>query len=468
MEALRRFVRWDVRIGDTIIARSSPPGRSARALVRLSGPLAHEAVDALSSGGCAGREGSEWGTRVGAEARVAIVQLRLSDRACLPVLSARWFAPRSATGEAVCEVLLPGNPVLVERVIDALIAGVAGRAGGVRRAEPGEFTARAFMNGRVDLVQAEGIARTIAARSEEERLAASRLLSGEAGGRVRRWSNEIATLLALTEAGIDFTDQEDVVAIGPDELARRIAGVLSQIDEVLSGVGAREHREHRARVVLVGRPNAGKSTLFNALLGRTRAVVSERSGSTRDVLAEELDLSGDRPGAGVIELCDVAGLEAAGTVQEGGQRAAMEAIEGCDAAVLCEPSGAFAALESSLGEVLRGTPLVRVRTKADLPAARGGMIGGLEVCALDGYGMAALRCSLAEVTAGGVEGDVLPRHAAAMEAASDALARVRDAHGAEITAAWLRDALDALGAITGRTTTEEVLGRVFAVFCVGK
>lgn len=459
-----------MRVGDTIIARSSPAGRSARAVVRLSGPMALGVVER-----CVGVEPSE--VRAAGEAgraRVGPGKLGLGGRLGLACVVMRWKGPGSATGEDVCEVLVPGNPALVERVIERLIEV---GDGAVRRAEAGEFTARAFLNGKLDLLQAEGIARTIAARREAELAAAARLTGGEAGARVRRWTDELTTLLALTEAGIDFSDQEDVVAIAPEALRRRAATVVREIDGVLVGAATREHVERRARVVMVGRPNAGKSTLFNALLGRGRAVVSERAGSTRDVLVEELDLSGERAGAGVIEVCDVAGVVeggADGAGREGesaraAQAAARGAIASCDAVVVCEPSGAFAAIESSLGELVRGKPVVRVRTKADLPMTRGGVIGGLEVCALDGYGMAALRRALAEVTAEGrVEGDVLPRHAAAMESARDSLARVNGAHGAEITAAWLRDALDALGAITGRTTTEEVLGRVFAVFCVGK
>lgn len=407
----------------------------------------------------------------------------------LPVLVTSFTAPRSATGEDVAEILLAGNPALVERLIEAIIAT---DPQSIRRAEPGEFTARAYLNGRLDLVQAEGVARLIAARSGAELEAASRLASGEAGARVARWGDELVTLAALTEAGIDFTDQEDVVPIAPGELAMRLAALLGAIDGVVGGTGSREHREQMPRVVLVGPPNAGKSTLFNALLGRERAVVSDVPGSTRDVIAESLDLSRDEPGAGTVELCDLAGLDRAFSRATGAgsaarpdasssavaQAAARGAIAVADAIVLCDPAGGFETLASMLPEAAGRTPRLHVRTKADLVLDRGFGVESLGVCALDGWHVGALRRAIADLVSGSLSAasDILPRHRAALV---ETAAAIRDALGVidpdaralrapELVASALRRALDTIGQIGGRTTPEDILGRVFAAFCVGK
>lgn len=482
-----------MRLDDTIVARSSPPGRSARALIRLSGPASHRALDALLSPHGVGSS------------------ISLGQGPRLPVRAVRFHAPRSATGENVAEILLPGNPALVERVIDALIAAAPET---LRRAEAGEFTARAFMAGRLDLVQAEGIARMIAARSEAQRHTAARLLSGQTGRRFAEWSDRIAELLALTEAGIDFTDQDDVVAIAPSVLAERIAAMRVEMNELLRQSAPAEHREARPRAVLVGVPNAGKSTLFNALLGRERAVVSDVAGSTRDVLGERLDLSADVPGAGEIDLVDLAGLDLgdadlstaggrpgpdppAGGHESGAsaaRRSALAAIASADVLVLCDPRGRFEELMAALPEPARSTPTLRVRTKADLPAPHRLDTGSplvehagppppstaVPVCALDRWNLPVLRRALADLIAasdpGTCESDVLPRHRAAIAQTHAAIvvaaSLVDPAAPAparpELIAAALRRALDGIGQITGATAPDEILGRIFATFCVGK
>ncbi|MEZ6234033.1 MAG: GTPase [Phycisphaerales bacterium] len=478
-----------MRIGDTIVARSSPPGRSARALVRVSGPGAHAAIARLIEADA--DDPFERPTTRGDHAPGAHpARLRLwrgSSAATLPVLITRFTAPRSATGEDVAEVLLPGNPALVERLLDAIIS-IDPEA--IRRAEPGEFTARAFLGGRLDLVQAEGVARLIAARSGADLEAAARLASGEAGARIARWSDELGTLAALTEAGIDFTDQEDVVPIAPGDLAARLVDLLGAIESLVEGAAPREHREQMRRLVLVGPPNAGKSTLFNALLGRERAVVSDVPGSTRDVIAETLDLSRDVPGAGAVELCDMAGLDGAfsralGAGSDGrsdatssavAQAAARVAIAGADALVLCDPAGGFEALASMLPREASRTQRLHVRTKADLVLDRGSGVESLGVCALDGWHVGALRRAIADLACGASASDVLPRHRAAL---AEATVAIRDALGVidpdarslaspDLVASALRRALDAIGGISGRTTPDDILGRVFAAFCVGK
>ncbi|MCW5777709.1 MAG: 50S ribosome-binding GTPase, partial [Phycisphaeraceae bacterium] len=226
----------------------------------------------------------------------------------------------------------------------------------------------------------------------------------------------------------------------------------------------------RATVALVGPPNAGKSTLFNALLGRRRAVVSDVAGTTRDALREPLDLSQDAPGAPAVDLLDLPGLDgvAHGPIDAEAQRAARLVLRGADAIVHCDPGGRFAPIEGEPS----GAPIIRVRTKADLPASDG---GGLPVCALDGWNLGPLRRAIAD-SVGAPAGTMLPRHrrglAFALRGLEDAGSlTANDAHslGApELVADALRSALDAIGELTGRVTPDDVIGRVFASFCVGK
>jgi len=439
--------------GDTIVAVASGPARSARAIVRLSGPLTRAALALVLEEPADGR---------GARAVRVRVTTAFGDRS-IAARALLFAAPRSFTGEDCAELILPGHPALLERTVDRLL-----RCPGVRPAQPGEFSARAFLNGKLSPEQAEGIAAVIAARSSAELATAQRLLSGELGAEYRRLADDLAHALALVEAGIDFTDQEDVVAIAPSDLRARLAGLRAAIDGLI-GPGSRTERDSgEVRIVLVGPPNAGKSTLFNALLGRERAVVSDEPGTTRDAVAEPIDFDGARWGLRRAVLVDLAGLDESlalrSALDSAGQRAAGEAIEGADVLVLCDPAGRFAmpAIEP------RERPVVRVRTKADLPGAAD---GGLAVCALDGWNLGALRRAIADAAgaAQGGPGDLPARHRAALLGGA---ASLDEALGSvdrpELCAASMRSALDRLGEISGAIPPDDVIGRIFASFCIGK
>lgn len=379
-----------------------------------------------------------------------------------------YAAPHSYTGEDTIEFLLPGNPALLERVLARLT-----ESEGVRRAGPGEFTARAYLNGRLSLDQAEGVAMTITARNEEELNAAQRVLRGAAGARYDAIAESIAQALALVEAGIDFTDQEDVVAIAPNELCDRLTVIATSLQECLGGIPQRE-RSGTARVVLVGRPNAGKSTLFNALLGRERAVVSDVAGTTRDAVVERVDLSDAAPGAGEIELVDLAGLDESLThgIDHASQAAALRAIGEADAIIHCDPDGRFDVKFES-----PHAPTLRVRTKADLPTSSP-MREELAVCALDGWNLSALKRAIADAAGGSASSAMAARHSEALRNANRTIIDARDRVSAqqdvrhledvEILAMNLREALDHVGSITGRVTPDDVIGRIFASFCIGK
>lgn len=454
-----------MRSGDTIVAVASPPGRSLRALVRVSGPGAPVALARLGAGGS-----GTWARGCSAE------RLEIGGPARLPALVARLCAPASYTGEHVAEIGAPGSPVVVERLV-ASILGAGDACHPVRPAQPGEFSLRAFLNGRISIEQAEGVALTIGARTRAELGAARALVSGEAGARWRALGEELATLLALVEAGVDFTDQEDVRPIEPAALGVRLERVRVALDAQLAGAGAVRRPDHRPVVVLAGAPNAGKSTLFNALLGRRRAVVSPAPGATRDVIREELDLSGGlraAPGSQVVvTLTDLAGLDAAlaerSAIDADAQRRAREEVERADVVVWCDPTGRFR-------DAGAGRAALRVQTMADLPGA-GAARSAMSVCALDGAGLGALRRAIADAAAGASSGGeltLLARHAHALRAtlahveSGAGLVATRGLASPELVGAELRLALDALGEITGRVPPDDVIGRIFASFCVGK
>lgn len=454
--------------GDTIVALASAKGRSGRAIVRISGAQTRDVLDAMSV------DGSFTFARGCRRIRLAL------GSGALPALALVYEAPRSYTGEDAADLLVVGNPHVADRLLDALCA-----IDGVRFAEAGEFTARAFLNGKVSVDEAEGVGAIIAASSESERRAADLLLRGETGSMMRAWAGEVAAMLALVEAGIDFTDQEGVVAISAGDLAARL-GSLAEVMRTRLGDARRESRTGLPRAALVGPPNAGKSTLFNALLGRERSVTSGAAGTTRDAIVERCDLThwaGPLAGGAhpVVELVDLAGLDEAlasrSVVDTLAQRAAVSAIEGADVLVLCDPTGRFNA--ASWGAPIpERVPAIRVRTKADVPGAPGRE--GLGVCALDGANLGPLARAIVDATfASGVgSSDLTPRYASAASRATVALDRalglVCDApesgalHDAELVADALREALDSLGDVVGEISPDDVLGRIFSTFCVGK
>ena len=461
---------------DTIVALSSGWARSPRAVIRLSGSgtrvLCGQLLDRIPE--CAGA--------------VAPARFRLSDRASLPCLVIRYDGPRSYTGEDAAEILIPGNPLLIERVLARLISLPPPHS--AREAQPGEFTARAFLNGKMTLDQAEGVAALIAAGTERQLDAAASLLSGAAGTRYRMWANETATLLSLVESGIDFTDQEDVVPIAPAELSRRLGALIQDIHTTLGSAAGAEEHAGAPRVVLVGPPNAGKSSLFNALLGRRRALVSPLAGTTRDAIVEPLDLARDVPCGPVVTLVDLAGLEdgetdhlsPGGVIDQAARAQAIAEIRRAQVVVLCDPTGRFDSNLAFSATIPAGATMIRVRTKADLPSSpRPRAPDAIGVCSLDGWNLSVLRRAIADASwsAGNASGEwLLPRHRRALAATCFHLDAARSAIGhrnaaqqlaaPEVVAGELRGAMDQLGELAGRVSPDDIIGRVFATFCVGK
>ncbi len=446
--------------GDTIAAVASPHARSARGLIRVSGLGTRAVLGAL-----AGERDLSRGIRA--------VMLKLTDSIRIPVNLAFFPGPSSYTGEDSAEIQCPGNPALIERILSRLI-----QTHGVRAAQGGEFTARAYLADRLTLEQAEGVAAIIAARNGAELAAAREVLGGASGARWRAWMEECATLLALVEAGIDFTDQEDVVAISPANLRAKLMVLARAIDVEIGPQRVAESGRTLSRVVLFGSPNAGKSTLFNRLLGRRRAVESPTAGTTRDALAETLDLSSDVPGAASVELVDIAGFDGPGThaigeTQAATQETAVQSVREADVVLHCDPRGAF----DTPAELGPRCAIIKVRTKADLNEITRVGPDVISVCAIDGCNIDTLRRAIAQAAwkAADTPAMLVPRHRRALLKSLEAMREALGAVGAqprvtnpEIVAGSLRVATDALGELLGRISPDEVLGRIFASFCIGK
>jgi tRNA modification GTPase len=442
---------------DLIVAAATGTGGVA-AVVRASGATAFDAL------GRWGREGPVQPRRCVVP---AVVRLPAGE---LPCVAACMPGPGSYTGEDTVEWIVPGHPDLVEMVVRAVLAAVPG----ARRARPGEFTLRAFETGRLTLEQAEGVAASIAARTDAELRAAGHLREGGLGRAVDAALERLADLLALVEAGIDFTDQEDVVAIGAGELRAGLAAVQAALRSLVDGTVPLERLAAAPMVVLSGAANAGKSALFNALLGHDRAVVAPVAGTTRDALVEPWRVSA---ASGVIEvlLVDAPGrLEAAAEIDRLGQVMRESVLERASLTLSCSPDG--------MGHE-EGDAVIRVRTKSDLELG-GAPAREILTSTRTGAGLQELarvvaeRAALIGACAAGEAPALARRHrdlvteaVAHLDAARAALEGDAD-HAAptrpELVSAALHGAVESLGGIRGRLAPDDILGRIFGRFCVGK
>ena len=421
----------------TIVAVSSPGGKSSHALVRASGAHAWSGAKKL-------------GLQI--QRRKLVKGIVSLAETTLPVLVGSFPATESFTGQDTVEIHLPNNKTLVDTVLQKLIVATKGRF-----AEAGEFTARAFLHGNISLSSAEGVCATISANNEAELQGAALLRGGALARATEPISTEITRALALVEAGIDFTDEEDVIAISDIELQRVIQNCTDQIRSILNGKIAMESLQNLPHVVLAGNTNAGKSTLFNALLGKKRAVISNVSGTTRDVIAEPTLFGGKE-----ALLIDVAGHEIANDeLSSSMQLAARRAIDSADIVLWCvAPSGCDATQQNNT---------IIVHTMGDLPASHTSAVS-----AATGKGIRELIQKISNLLNESPSPRIdalalLPRHVSSLERALNELHEAfQQITTPELTAASLREALNAIGTITGQVTPDEIIGEVFSTFCVGK
>ena len=505
---------------DTIAAISSAVGPGARIIVRITG---------ASCFSVAAQIGVPSETIAGSARHSTIRFAELQ----FPAWVYGFRGPRSYTGEDLIEFHIPGSPVLAKMLLQELFRL------GARPAEPGEFTARAYFNGRMDLTAAEGVAATITAGNEQELSAARKLLAGELARRLAPAMELLADTLALVEVGIDLSE-EDVSFLSAGETEHRLRRADEILEKLLTESSRFERLAHEPQVVLVGRPNAGKSTLLNALAGRERAVVSPVPGTTRDVISADVTLK-----RGVIRLTDVAGIDedtqpAFDDIDRQMREHALRAVDAADVVALVRDS-----TDDRPPLQTRRAPALVIHTKSDLlatsgtpgessrgTAAPGGVDCGtaapgcdsyveqppsavfdrrskffanrsklsarggshpkaaaaqtnahssaetaaeIVVSALTGSGLTALRDRLDSLCFGESYANaglaLNLRHVRAVTDARESLRRAlshSDGAGPEILALEIREALDYLGSVLGRLTPDDVLGRIFSGFCIGK
>ena len=440
---------------DTIAAVASPPGFGFRGIVRVSGPGAL----AVALAGFVPVDGPVDPRRPGRRSG----SYRLDGlRPALPASVLVWPGERSYTGQPLVEIHTVGSPPLLGLLLGACL----GR--GARPAEPGEFTLRAFLSGRIDLTRAEAVLGVIEARSPGQLGAALDQLAGGLGSPVAALRDRLLDVLAHLEANLDFVDEPDVDVLGRRELADDLARGSRDLSALAGRLRARDAAGGgHPRVVLVGPPNAGKSRLFNALLGRDRALVSPVAGTTRDYLSAPVVCDGL-----TVELVDTAGEEAAGSpVEARAQALRAEQADRADLLLVC-----FPASEGNVDPPGPDRPSLRVRTKCDL-APPAGETADIATSAETGAGLGDLRRRIAETLRARADESDLPTTTAArcrdgLARAAEALATASDAlalgAGDELVAVDLRQAIDDLGRVVGAVVNDDVLDRIFRRFCIGK
>lgn len=446
---------------DTIAAQATAAGEGGVAIVRVSGADCEAVVSRVFRA----KNGKPLANRVLTYGCV-MENGEIADEAMAVLMR----APHSYTRENVAEIHCHGSQALVRKILMLLMAA------GARMAEPGEFTYRAFMNGRIDLAQAEGVMRMIRAGSERAMRSAVRQMEGGVSAFVRTARAEITSLLAAMAAAIDFPDEveETQTALEVTASCKAISARLEAACDARAG----RIEDEGLRVVLCGRPNAGKSSLLNALLGGERAIVTDIPGTTRDTLTEAMQIGGVR-----VLLTDTAGLRETGdAVERIGVERAKKALAEADVRALVL-DGASPLTEEDKAALFGLAPQLIILSKGDLAPvltadevrAAFGDVPTVAVCAPRGEGMEALKEALAAfVPEDGAESSALSqaRHVEAARRAcaalSDAVAALSDGMPLDVAAVDLSAALDALGEITGETMSEKVIDEVFAKFCVGK
>jgi len=482
---------------DTIVAISSPPGGAARGIVRLSGPqtlCCAEAIFRPDGPAKPNRPGTvpifaqrKWDCPPAMVApKVLPGSIRLPQiTSSLPCDLYLWPNRRSYTGQVVAEIHTLGSPPLLEAVLGALCAA------GARLAEPGEFTLRAFLAGQIDLTQAEAVLGVIDAADGQQLQVALSQLAGGLAAPLQRLRDMLLELLAHLEAGFDFAD-EDLTFITPAQLREKLGGAEQAVARLAAQMASRQERPQQTRVVLVGRHNAGKSSLFNAMARSAGAIVSEHPGTTRDYLTAELDFGGVK-----CQLVDTAGMaprfaeppvaeDAGGGVEETARALSAEQDRRAGVRILCidstEPPDDVPEEGPPDDGAIRIVVLTKIDACGETGPARGRLPadthGILRTSSVTGQGIDALREAIRSAVldwqAGGATAVAATavRCRESLRLADEGLRRARqlveDGRGEELLAAEVRAALHELGKVAGAVYTEDLLDRIFSRFCIGK
>jgi tRNA modification GTPase len=454
---------------DTICAIATPMGSGSIGVIRVSGKEALSIAQSVFRGTepiCAFKSHTLHQGEI-----IDPSNGKTSDEALLVVMR----EPRSYTGEDVIEIQSHGNPHLLQKILSFLTAS------GARLATPGEFTRRAFLSGRIDLSQAEAVMELIAAQSDAAQAMALHQLRGTLSREIESIQAALLSLLSRIEASIDFAEQGITLDL-QEEMIEQIGAVCQSIHQLVEGYEEGKQIREGSTVVIVGRPNVGKSSVMNRLLGEDRAIVTPIPGTTRDTLSEWLSLQGH-----LVQLVDTAGIHnTADPIEIEGIRRSKEAINrGALALLVLDASGALTPEEILLVDQIDHTKRLIVLNKKDLPLkidvvalhARYATDPIIHCSAVTGEGFPELKKELLTRLVPKADTErplvALLRHKNALQRAEEALQRgLRAAEGSaaavEFLAADLRDGLSALGEIVGETTTDEILNQIFGQFCIGK
>jgi tRNA modification GTPase len=447
---------------ETIVAVSTPLGRGGIGIVRLAGPLALKIAAMMLRLGTPLEHGR---ARFGRVIDPADETATIDDA----VVTA-FVGPQSYTGDDLVEIAAHGSPVVLEAMVRRALTL------GARLAEAGEFTQRAFLSGRLDLTQAEAVHDLIAAQTIDQARVAAQQMGGAMSRRVAPAKEQLLHLIALLEAGMDFASGEldDVDVVAPAQIAEEIAATREPLERLAASFRRGQLMRAGASLALVGRPNAGKSSLFNRLLDRERAIVTPVAGTTRDTVEESLALGGIP-----VRLVDTAGLRmegdaAADEAEAMGIARSHEAMADADLVLLIQDATqALSEAEKKLVRDMAGRPHLVVSNKIDLVEEW----SGVGTSALTGVGIEELRAAiLQELHAEGALADAGAlnnlRQQEAVTATLEALATASAANDAglphEMLLVDLHNALRALDSLTGATTSDDILGRIFSTFCIGK
>jgi tRNA modification GTPase len=453
-----------VHLDDTIVAVSTPPGRGGIGVVRLSGPESRRIVEPflrLKRPLEAGR--AVFGELVDNESGERIDE----------VVATLFEKPHSYTTEDIVEISAHGSPVVLEYIVEQALAR------GARLAEPGEFTMRGFLNGRIDLTQAEAVRDLIDSQTLFQAKAAAQQLSGALSRRIAPIKKKLVELIALLEAGVDFAE-DDVAVLSNDRILSAIAEIRQPMATLAQSFAYGRVVHDGLMLAVVGRPNVGKSSLFNRLVERERAIVTAVPGTTRDLVTETVSVAGIP-----IRMVDTAGIRsAADEAEEIGIRKSYEALADADLVlIVCDNSAPqHAAEEQRLIDATAGRKRILVRNKSDLPDSIGPLpnfdhLPQVRTSALSGAGIDELRREILAQVGGASDqqesGFVTNlRQRKLIEESSAALVAAENAVGNRIPHEMLLmdlyNSLRPLDAITGETTTDDILNLIFSRFCIGK